>query len=92
MLPELLGHYPNRFSKPRHEQSRGVTASIWYIVHSSLTITPISFQTAMRMEHFSQPLQTSLDDTLRGVDKGRITFEDYLDRDYLGTVTSRKDW
>lgn len=72
--------------------SWGVTTSIWHTVHISQTITfiSISFQTVRAMEHFYQHLQTCLDITLGRVVKGRFTFEECLDKDYLGTVTLMK--
>jgi hypothetical protein len=41
----------------------------------------------MKMKHFSQPLQISLDDTQGWASMGRFTFEELLGNDLVGMLT-----
>ena len=89
LVPEHSGFYYFKSSKVRHSDFGGATTSIWVIIHLSRTNNkPTSLTELMTGEHYFQPLQASLDDTLWGSQE-RFLFEPCFGENYLGTVRLR---
>lgn len=89
LVPEHSGFYYFKTSRVRHSDLGGATTSVWILIHLSRTNNkPITLTELMTREHYFQPLQASLDDTLGGTQE-RFLFEPCFGENYLGTVTVR---
>lgn len=89
MIPDHPHFYHMTISKVRHSHLGGATASVWSIIHLSRMMNPVSISKLMTREHYPQPLQASLDDTV-GATQEKYLFEPCFGKDYLGTVRVRK--
>ena len=85
MVPDHSSFYRACISKARHSQFGGATTSVWSIIHLSRMMPPVSISTLMTREHYPQPLQASLDDTVGATQESHL-FEPCFGKDHIGTV------
>ncbi len=88
-VPEVSGHYKFKLSKMVHAKFGGVTTSSWHLIHFTREGSPVTAGLLMTEDHFAQPLQASLDDTV-SVSPSRYSFETESGKDYLGMVSLKK--
>jgi hypothetical protein len=89
VTPSHSSRYQVKISKARHSQFGGATVLAWSLIHLSRFNTPINVTSLMTKEHYPQPLQASLDDTL-GLSQEKFSFEPCSGQDYIGMVTLRR--